>query len=465
MGNNIHSSHEPPSGGGVALAAQQLHWRDCPAAQQPAWPDRACLEAEVGKVARLPALVFAGETRSLRRKLALAEEGKAFILQAGDCAETFAMCHGPRIHQLLKVILQMSAILSYGGDREVIRIGRIAGQYAKPRSSDTEAVQGITLPSYRGDMVNGLEPTITSRTPDPRRIVEGYFRAAATLNLIRAFTMGGYAAWEFAQNWHDGLRFEPAIEHKFQRVIEGIRQSFGFMHSLGVDMQDAIFTQAPLFTSHEALLLEYEDALTRVDTTTGMLYNAGAHMVWLGNRTRQLEGAHVAYASTIQNPVGIKIGSGTSPTEVLRLLERINPANERGKVVLITRMGAALVSEFLPQLLRAVQRAGQHVAWSCDPMHGNTYINARGIKTRDFAKVHAELLGFFAIHAAEGTVPAGVHLEITGEDVTECVGGTIGVQHETLNSNYQSSCDPRLNASQALEIAFELSQMLKTTLH
>lgn len=438
----------------------RVNWRDFPAAQQPTWPDRARLDATVMSLRRLPALVFAGETRSLRKKLALAEEGKTFILQCGDCAEEFSMCHGPRIHQLLKVVLQMSAILSYGGNREIIRIGRIAGQYAKPRSSDTELVDGVSLPSYRGDMINGFEPTLVSRTPDPQRIVEGYFRAAATLNLIRAFTMGGYAAWEFAQNWHDGFHFESAIETKFQGLIQGIRQSFGFMRSLGVNMQDAVFTQAPLFTSHEALLLEYEDALTRIDTTTNQLYNAGAHMVWLGDRTRQLDGAHVAYASTVQNPIGIKIGPHSDPDDILRVLERINPANERGKTVLITRFGAERVADCLPPLIQGVQRAGRHVVWSCDPMHGNTYVNPQGIKTRDFQTIHRELQVFFAVHAAEGTVASGVHLEITGENVTECIGGTIGVQNESLTHNYQSSCDPRLNASQALEIAFELSQML-----
>ena len=446
------------------MTQSQVNWRDFPAAQQPTWPDRTRLDDAVVTLRHLPALVFAGETRSLRKKLALAEQGKAFILQCGDCAEEFSMCHGPRIHQLLKVILQMSAILSYGCHREIIRIGRIAGQYAKPRSSDTELVDGLLLPSYRGDMVNGFEPTPNSRVPDPRRIVEGYFRAAATLNLIRAFTMGGYAAWDFAQNWHDGFRFETAIETKFQSLIQGIRQSFGLMQSLGVNMQDAVFTQAPLFTSHEALLLEYEDALTRIDTTTGQLYNTGAHMVWLGDRTRQLDGAHVAYASTVQNPVGIKIGPQFEPDDVLRVIEHINPDNERGKIVLITRFGAERASECLPPLIRAVQREGRHVAWSCDPMHGNTYTNPQGIKTRDFQDIHRELLAFFGVHAAEGSIAAGVHLEITGESVTECIGGTVDVKHEFLTRNYQSSCDPRLNASQALEIAFELSQVLASRL-
>lgn len=437
-----------------------INWRDLPASQQPTWHDRARLQEAVATVARLPALVFAGETRSLRNKLKLAEEGKAFILQCGDCAEEFSMCHGPRIHQLLKVILQMSAILSYGSHREIIRVGRIAGQYAKPRSSDTELVGGVVMPSYRGDMVNGIEQTLESRTPDPRRIVEGYFRAAATLNLIRAFTMGGYAAWDFAQNWHDGFRFDNAIETKFMSLIQGIRQSFGFMGSLGVNMQDAVFTQAPLFTSHEALLLEYEDAMTRIDTTTGHLYNAGAHMVWLGDRTRQLDGAHVAYASTVENPVGIKIGPQFEIDDVLRVLGRVNPDNETGKILLITRFGAGRVSECLQRLVRAVQREGCHVAWSCDPMHGNTYVNPQGIKTRDLKDIQKELMAFFDVHTAEGTVPAGVHLEITGESVTECIGGVSGVQHDSLSLNYQSSCDPRLNASQALEIAFELSQVI-----
>ena len=447
------------------MAQSVLNWREFPAAQQPAWLDSEHLHESVGTLRRLPALVFAGETRSLRNKLALAEEGKAFILQCGDCAEEFSMCHGPRIHQLLKVILQMSAILSFGGHREIIRIGRIAGQYAKPRSSDTELVDGIRLPSYRGDMVNGIESTVVSRTPDPRRMVEGYFRAAATLNLIRAFTMGGYAAWDFAQNWHDGFHFDSAIESKFESLIQGIRSSFGFMRSLGVNMQDSVFTQAPLFTSHEALLLEYEDALTRIDTTTGKLYNAGAHMVWLGDRTRQLDGAHVAYASTVQNPIGIKVGPSFEAPDILRVLDRINPSNERGKIVMITRFGAVRASQLLPPLIRAMQREGRHVAWSCDPMHGNTYTSPQGIKTRNFEDIHKEILTFFDVHAAEGTVPAGIHLEITGETVTECIGGTSGVQQEFLSQNYLSSCDPRLNASQALEIAFELSQVLARSAH
>lgn len=436
------------------------HWRSLPAAQQPAWPDVARLDAAVAQVRQLPALVFAGETRALRKKLAAAEAGEAFVLQAGDCAEEFAMCHGPRIHQLLKVILQMSAILSYGSRREVVRIGRMAGQYAKPRSADTERVAGVTLPSYRGDMVNGIQPTPAARTPDPQRIVEGYFRAAATLNLVRAFTMGGYAGWEFAQHWQDGLHFAPEIEAKYQQLIEGIRRSFGFIRSLGANTQDAVFTQAPLFTSHEALLLPYEDAMTRVDTTTGALYNAGAHLVWLGDRTRQLDGAHVAYASTVHNPIGLKLGPSLAPDELLRLLDRINPGNEAGKVLLITRFGAQRAAHHLPPLLQAVHREGRRVAWSCDPMHGNTYLSPQGLKTRDVAAIRQELQVFFAAHQAQGTVPAGVHLEITGEEVTECVGGAVEVRDEALPRNYRTSCDPRLNASQSLEIAFELSQML-----
>jgi 3-deoxy-7-phosphoheptulonate synthase len=439
----------------------RLNWQARPAAQQPQWPNQDELVNSINTLKQLPALVFAGETRNLKQDLVDVENGDAFILQCGDCAEKFAKCHGPSIHKLLKVILQMSAILSYAGDKRIILIGRIAGQYAKPRTSDTEIVNGKEIPCYRGDMVNAFEPTLTGRIPDPKRIIEGYFRAAATLNLIRAFTMGGYAAWEFSQDWHDGFNFDAEIEKKYLNLINGIRKSFKFIKTLGCNFNNSIFNQTMLYTSHEALLLDYEDAMTRIDTTSGAWYNTGAHMIWLGDRTRQLHGAHVAYASGISNPIGIKIGPNYDVDELKQVINMINPNNEAGKIVLITRMGSKKIDSLLPRLLREMQHEGFRLTWSCDPMHGNTYVNNQNIKTRDFAEIINELKTFFEIHKAEGTVAGGIHLEITEDDVTECIGGSIRVEDAHLQLNYQSNCDPRLNASQALEAAFEIANLIK----
>jgi 3-deoxy-7-phosphoheptulonate synthase len=437
-----------------------MSWKNLHAAQQPKWPDANELRSAASELQKLPALVFAGETRTLKKELADAEKGDALILQCGDCAEEFSNCNGISIHRMLKVILQMSAILAYVGQKKIIRIGRIAGQYAKPRTSDVELLDGVEIPSYRGDMVNGFTANLVSRMPNPRRMIEGYFRAAATLNLIRAFTRGGYAAWDLSENWHDGFTFSSAIESKYQSLTNSIRQSFRFINSLGVDLNSPLFNEVALYTSHEALLLDYEDALTRIDTTTQVLYNAGAHMVWIGERTRQPHGAHVEYASTIANPVGIKLGPNCSLQDLKLILDKINPKNESGKIVLITRLGAMLINDQLPLLIETVKHEGYNVIWSCDPMHGNTYLNKDGIKTRDFSKIMSELKSFFNINKQLGSVAGGVHLEITGDDVTECVGGVSDINDDNLTMNYQTTCDPRLNATQSLEIAFELAGLL-----
>lgn len=435
-------------------------WKDLPAAQQPRWPDRALLADCVGTLASLPALVFAGETRSLRQDLVEAAAGRAFVLQCGDCAEEFSRCHGPAIHRLLNVFLQMSAVLCYAGRKRVIRIGRIAGQYAKPRSSDTETVNGLALPSYRGDMVNGIEPTIANRTPNPQRLVEAYFRSAATLNLIRAFTRGGYAAWDFAERWQDGFVLETDTARKYKELMAHVQQALCFFRNLGGDLHNPLFTEATLYTSHEALILEYEDAMTRVDTTTNRLYNTSAHMLWLGDRTRQADGAHVAYAGTLNNPIGIKVGPNFDIEELARAIRTINPRNEEGKVVVITRFGATRIAALLPSLIRGIAREQLNVIWLCDPMHGNTFLSASNVKTRALDDVLAEVEAFFRIHAGEGTVPAGIHLEITGDNVTECVGGLSNVSDSALHTRYHTACDPRLNASQALELAFATAHLI-----
>ncbi len=438
-------------------------WRSFPALQQPVWPEAAVRDESLAKLARLPALVFAGESRSLIQQLADVAAGKAFVLQAGDCSEDFSRCHGPHIHDLLKVILQMSIILAYSGEKKVVKIGRMAGQYAKPRSSDTETVNGIEIPSFRGDMINSAEPTLKARTPDPRRVVEGYFRAAATLNLVRAFTKGGYAGLNHLHSW--SVEHFPAYtaKQKYEEIIKGIRKAISFTNALGLDTSVPQINETTIYTSHEALLLEYEEALTRVDTTTGLWYDTSAHMLWLGDRTRQVHGAHVEYLRGICNPLGVKIGPKHDLDDIKRLIEKLNPENKPGRLSLIVRMGAEKVATLLPPLIHAVQAEGFHVVWLSDPMHGNTYVNSRGQKTRHFETILQEIREFWNVHHAEGTNAGGVHIELTGENVTECVGGSAQLRDKDLELNYQTSCDPRLNPEQAVELAFELSQILNPT--
>ena len=435
-------------------------WQDFPALQQPRWPDAATYRKAVDSLSQLPPLVFAGEIRTLKEQLGEASEGRAFVLQCGDCAEDFSKCTGPHIRELLKVILQMSVVLAYAGGKRVVKIGRIAGQYAKPRSSDTEKVGDLEIPSYRGDMVNSPEPNPEARIPDAGRLLEGYYRAAATLNLSRAFTRGGYAALDHVMEWHrESLANLPA-GRKYEQLVRQIRQTINFMTAVGLDTESPLLNQVTLYTSHEALLLGYEEALTRQDSITGGWYDCSAHMLWIGDRTRQLEGAHVEFLRGIRNPLGLKVGPRHDLDDIKRIIDRLNPENEPGRLSLITRFGSAKVQEFLPGLAREIRREGKTVTWICDPMHCKTYQSEYGQKTRKFDDILTEIRSFFAIHGAEGTMPGGVHLELTGENVTECIGGSRQLLDRHLQQNYQTSCDPRLNAEQSVELAFELAEML-----
>jgi len=435
-------------------------WRKFPIEQQPAWPDSCTREEVFQSLSRLPALVFAGETRELKQKLAHAANGDQFVLQCGDCAEDFSECNGPRIHALLKVILQMSIILKYSGEKKVVTIGRICGQYAKPRSSDTEKVNGIIIPSYRGDMVNSPEPTLEARKPDPKRILDGYFRSTATLNLLRAFTQGGYASLEQVHAWHLDFCDKFPANRNYEKLIKGIRKTIKFMAASEIDIKAPELNKITLYTSHEGLLLEYEEAMTRIDTTTGKWYDTSAHMLWIGDRTRQPDGAHVEFMRGICNPIGIKVGPTYNIDEIKRIAEKINPENQAGRLTLITRFGAEKIESFFPFLLSEIKKEGFKIVWICDPMHGNTYENSNSIKTRKFDDILMELKKFFQIHASEGTVAGGVHLELTGDNVTECIGGNQKIIDNDLHKHYKTHCDPRLNAAQAVELSFKLTEIL-----
>jgi 3-deoxy-7-phosphoheptulonate synthase len=435
-------------------------WRSFEARQQPTWPDETVYFETLNTLSELPPLVFAGESRTLKEQLAEAAAGNAFVLQCGDCAEDFSRCNGSAIREILKVILQMSVVLAYAGEKRVIKIGRIAGQYAKPRSSDTELVNGLEMPSYRGDMVNSPEPTLEARTPDPRRMLEGYFRAAATLNLTRAFTRGGFAALDKVRDWHsESLRTLPASQ-KYDQIAKQISKTINFLAAIGLDAANPSLNQVTLYTSHEALLLGYEEALTRKDSTTGEWYDCSAHMLWIGDRTRQVNGSHVEFLRGVRNPIGLKIGPTYEIDDIKKIIAILNPDNEPGRLTLITRFGAEKIKAILPKLLREIQSEGCSVVWCCDPMHGNTYQSDYGQKTRNFSDILGEIRNFFQIHRAEGTIPGGVHQELTGDNVTECTGGSRQLLDQNLQENYQSNCDPRLNAEQSVELAFELSEML-----
>jgi 3-deoxy-7-phosphoheptulonate synthase len=433
-------------------------WRAFPVDQQPVWPDVQIRDSTLSTLARLPALVFAGESRALEYGLAQAAEGNAFVLQAGDCAEEFSRCHGPSIHDLLKVILQMSMILTYAGEKNVLRVARIAGQYAKPRSSDTEELGGRAVPSYRGDMVNGFEPTLEARTPDPRRMLEGYFRAAATLNLIRAFTTGGYAALDQARAWNEVSGQALSASPKYQDMVVGIDKAISFMTALGIDPESSQLNQVPLYTCHEALLLEYEEAFARVDTTTGHWYDSSANMLWVGDRTRRPDGAHVEFLRGVCNPLGVKIGLDHNLEDIRRIVAALNPFNRPGRLSLITRFGAERIGDRLPPLIRAMEHEGSKIVWICDPMHGNTFVGPTGQKTRRYEDILKEVQRFWQIHQAEGTVAAGVHLELTGDTVMECTGGDL--RHDDTQADRRSLCDPRLNPEQAVALAFEIAQLV-----
>ncbi len=435
-------------------------WRSFSARQQPVWPDAKACEDTLDKISKLPALVFAGESRSLKQDLAEVLQGEAFVLQAGDCAEDFARCHGPLIHNLLKVILQMAIVLTYAGEKKVVKIGRIAGQYAKPRSSDTERIGDLVIPIFRGDMVNSPEPNLEARIPDPRRMLEGYFRATATLNLVRAFTRGGYAALDQVHAWSVASFSTFPANRKYEELVKGIRKAIDFMAAIGIDSDSPQFNQVVLYTSHEALLLEYEEALTRIDTTTGKWYDTSANMLWIGDRTRQPDGAHVEFLRGVCNPIGVKIGADHNIDDIKRLAQTLNPDNGAGRLSFITRLGCERIKSFFPHLLREMKREGFKIVWVCDPMHGNTYTNEFSQKTRKYEDILKEIQYFWQIHQAEGTIAGGVHLELTGDNVTECTGGIRNLHDKDLQINYQTSCDPRLNAEQAVELAFELAAII-----
>ena len=437
-------------------------WRDKPAKQIPDYADKAALEQAELELSKFPPLVFAGEARNLKAKLAAVARGEAFLLQGGDCAESFAEHGADNIRDFFRVFMQMAAVLTYAGSAPVVKVGRIAGQFAKPRSADFEEQNGVSLPSYRGDIVNGIGFTEEARSPDPRRMLEAYRQSAATLNLLRAFAQGGFADLNKVQDWMLGFIADSPAGHRYRALASRISETLDFMSAMGITSANTPqLHQTDLFTSHEALLLGYEEALTRVDSISGGSYATSGHMIWIGDRTRQPDGAHVEYARGIENPIGIKCGPSLAPDELIELLDIVNPKDEAGRVTLICRFGANRVFDHLPSLIRAVEREGRTVVWSCDPMHGNTIKASTGYKTRPFDHVMQEVRNFFAVHQAEGTFAGGIHVEMTGKDVTECTGGARAVSDDDLASRYHTHCDPRLNADQALELAFLLAEALK----
>ncbi|NYI07053.1 class II 3-deoxy-7-phosphoheptulonate synthase [Allostreptomyces psammosilenae] len=434
-------------------------WRSLPAAQQPEWPDSEALRAVLADLETYPPLVFAGECDQLRDRLAAVARGEAFVLQGGDCAETFDGVSADAIRNKLKTLLQMAVVLTYAAKVPVVKIGRMAGQYSKPRSKPTETRDGVTLPVYRGDSVNGLEFTPEARTPDPERLRRMYHASSATLNLVRAFTTGGYADLRQVHAWNqDFVALSPSGE-RYERLAREIDSALAFMRACNVDPDE--FRTVEFYASHEALVLDYETAMTRRDSRTGLLYDVSGHMVWIGERTRQLDGAHVEFAAQVRNPIGVKLGPTTTPEEALALIDRIDPNREPGRLTFITRMGAGRIREVLPTLVEKVTASGAQVAWICDPMHGNTFEAASGHKTRRFDDVLDEVKGFFEVHQALGTHPGGIHVELTGDDVTECVGGGDEIFVDDLHQRYETACDPRLNRSQSLDLAFLVAEMYR----
>ena len=437
-------------------------WRGLPAGQQPNWPDASALESTLSHLRSQPPLVFAGEARALREQLAAVAAGEAFLLQGGDCAETFSAFSADGIRDKLKVLLQMAVVLTYGAQMPVVKVGRIAGQFAKPRSSDTETVDGVTLPAYRGDAVNGLDFSVEAREPDPERLQRVYHQAAATLNLLRAFTRGGFADLEKVHVWNQEFVAASPQGRRYAALADEITRALNFLRACGVDVaHDPTFHTVDFYTSHEALLLGYEEALTRQDSLTGEWFDCSAHMLWVGERTRDPDGAHVHFLSGVHNPVGVKLGPTSTVDDVEALATRLNPDNVPGRLTLVSRMGARHVADRLPALVRGVRDAGLNVVWSSDPMHGNTFVTDGGYKTRHFSDVLSELRTFFEVHREEGTVPGGVHIELTGEDVTECLGGAQEIADAHLAHRYETACDPRLNNQQSLELAFLVAEMLR----
>ena len=437
-------------------------WRGKPVEQAPVYDDLAALADVERQLAGYPPLVFAGEARKLKRALGKAMAGEAFLLQGGDCAEAFAEHSADNIRDFFRVFLQMAVVMTFAAASPVIKVGRVAGQFAKPRSADDETIGGVTLPAYRGDIVNDIEFTAAARIPDPRRQLEAYRQSAATLNLLRAFATGGYANLENAHRWMLGFVKDSPQSERYQEVADRITETLGFMRAIGLDAEAHPELRATdFYTSHEALLLGFEQAMTRVDSTTGDPYATSGHMIWIGDRTRQPDGAHVEYARGVRNPLGLKCGPSLKPDDLIRLIDILDPAQEPGRLTLICRFGADRIEASLPPLIRAVEREGRKVLWSCDPMHGNTIKAAGGYKTRPFERVVGEIRSFFSIHKGEGTHAGGVHLEMTGKNVTECTGGARAISEADLRDRYHTYCDPRLNAEQAIEVAFLVAELLK----
>jgi len=428
-------------------------------AQQPTYGDRAAVDTAVARLRTMPPLVFAGECDDLKAKLAAVARGEAFLLQGGDCAETLAGVTADNVRNKLRVLLQMAVVLTYAASVPVVKLGRLAGQYAKPRSSDLETRDGVTLPAYRGDAVNGYDFTAESRVHDPQRLVDVYNASAATLNLVRAFVTGGYADLRQVHTWNTDFVRDSVAGQRYEKLAHEIDRAMAFMEAIGADPDE--FHRVDFHSSHEALVLEYEHAMTRIDSRTELPYDVSAHFVWIGERTRQLDNAHVELLSHIRNPIGVKLGPTTTPDDALALAEKLNPDNEAGRLTFITRFGAGKIREGLPDLVEKVTASGINVAWVCDPMHGNTFEASSGYKTRRFGDVIDEVQGFFDVHHALGTWPGGVHVELTGDDVTECVGGGEELLEADLGGRYESVCDPRLNRVQSLELAFLVAEMLR----
>ena len=437
-------------------------WRALPVQQMPAYTDAAFLTETEKRLSGFPPLVFAGEARKLRKKLARVADGRGFLLQGGDCAESFAEHSADNIRDFFRVFLQMAVVMTFGGGLPIVKIGRIAGQFAKPRSAPTEVIGGVEYPIYRGDIVNGASATVEGRVPDPERQIMAYRQSAATMNLLRAFASGGYANLENVHRWTLGfLKDSPAFE-QYQDLADRISESMRFMKACGITAESAPqLRQTDFFTSHEALLLGYEQALTRVDSTSGDWYATSGHMLWIGDRTRQPDHAHVEFCRGVKNPIGLKCGPSIKPDELIRLIDILNPDNDPGRLTLIARFGHDKVEKHLPDLIRAVKREGRVVVWSCDPMHGNTIKSTTGYKTRTFDSILAEVRRFMAVHRAEGTHAGGIHVEMTGKDVTECTGGLRALNDDDLNDRYHTFCDPRLNAAQALELSFLVAEEIK----
>ena len=438
-------------------------WQAFPAVQQPNWPDSAQLDGALKQIASFPPLVFAGEARSLQAALGQVASGNAFLLQAGDCAESFEEFTAVNIREKLRVILQMAVMLTYSMGVPVVKVGRIAGQFAKPRSNDTEMVDGTELPVFRGHMVNDPIANLDARVPNPQRLVQAYHQAASTLNLVRAFTKGGFADLNRVHSWNQEFVATSAEGQRYEQVASEVERALAFMRACGIDTEtNNALHQVDVYTSHEALILGYEEALTRQDSLTGGWYDCSAHMLWIGERTRQLDGAHVEFLRGVENPLGCKIGKTTDVDYVLSLCEKLNPARIPGRLTLISRMGASSVEESLRPLLRAVRDAGHPVVWACDPMHANTFTAPNGRKTRNFEDIMSEIVGFVKAHRAEGTWPGGIHIELTGDNVTECLGGSEAVSNEDLDTRYETVCDPRLNARQSLDLAFRVAELIRS---